>query len=146
MDREIKFRGRRVDSGNWVYGDLVYEDLIRDHLKGMSLKTTNMSTEGEFVCKVFRVDLETVCQYIGLMDKYGREVYEGDLIKFTRDTELIIGIGLPRRAYMEVAFDRACFWGENTDWQEPLHELIGSGEIEVIGNIFEHPEIAEEKL
>lgn len=82
-------------------------------------------------------------QYTGLDDRKGTPVYEGDIIFFIKtykDPEL------PKTAYMKVTFDRGCFWGENTDWQEPLFELIDGGEIEVIGNIFKNPEKAEELL
>lgn len=68
MNREIKFRGKRLDNGEWVYGDLLHL------VDGVYISNDNGNNMAQ-------VDPDTVCQFTGFTDKNGKEIYEGDVLR-----------------------------------------------------------------
>ena len=126
--REILFRGKRTDNGTWTYGYLfcIWE---RTYLCwGTTNNVPNMK-------EVFS---ETVCQYTGLTDKNGRKIFEGDILGGFLDEE-----------YPEHETVVVVEWHENMwvtrqgEYLPDLLELDDSDCFEVIGNIYDNPELLE---
>ncbi len=76
MNREIKFRGKRVDNGEWVYGGLV------NSFEGTHIVASDyFKPSNDQYPELINVDGSTVGQYTGLKDKNRVEIYENDFVK-----------------------------------------------------------------
>lgn len=80
---DIKFKAKRLDNGEWVKGDLVHSTSY----VGISYPSDEFSD----VPIVHRVDPKTVCQFTGLKDEDGTEIWEGDLL-YDEDSGIVSAI------------------------------------------------------
>ena len=140
--REILFRGKREDNGEWVYGNLIYRRIWKTDVCVIRVFDSGFDNYEE--CDVIP---ETVGQYTGLTDKNGKKIFEGDIVKcldMINEIEFIsvVEFGNPNGTYSwgwqlkHIKGDKPNF--DILLWVEM--EEIGAY-IEVIGNIHDNPEL-----
>lgn len=144
MNRTINFRGKRIDTGEWVYGDLI-ENQGRYYIYYDTSDTTLENEDDTIIVLAEEVDPDTVGQYTGLKDRNGKDVWEGDIVK-TPLLDPIFGDVLSD-AFDNVAisfhngsFVVAYYNGRHKIYLQDLYDKI-----EVIGNIHDNPKLLEEK-
>lgn len=131
--REIIFRGKRTDNGEWVKGNLEHDrDLGTTYIFGFTYYADAAGLQREsFSAQVL---LETVGQYTGVRDKSGKKIFEGDII--TRKWPA--GVGM-----YYVKYDTECmsFVGQMVDPHR--FTTLDRGGFEVIGNIYDNKNLLE---
>lgn len=124
--REILFRGKRADNGEWVCDNSVLF---------FSEKTKIYGALNEW--REIEVIPETVGQYTGVIDKNGKKVFEGDVVEYAGSCGEIVFVER-RGAFMSRERDMYCEWLSNLP-------QYGTGIVEIIGNIYDNKEILEGK-
>lgn len=117
--REIKFRGKSLVNGEWVNGFVLFN---QDKSEAVIAKLTDT----ESICE--NVAIDTVGQFTGLHDKNGKEIYEGDIVRYDMGGEC------------EVSY---CVGGgfAGFDLSPAFHDEHQLTDVEVIGNIHDNPEL-----
>ena len=137
--REILFRGKRLQGGDWVEGYFFKSDInkrARESGKATLIFTPDCDT---FITvpechNSFMVVSDTVGQYTGLTDKNGKKVFEGDIIRKTNKG---------RHPEIFIADIRTCFYTNEEVYYSPFDHFTESCEYEIIGNIHDNPELLE---
>ena len=141
--RTIKFRGKSLNNGEWVVGNYI------------GFPTSDEGSMCSYIeldvyC-VVEVDSYTVGQFTGLLDKNGKEIYEGDIIRvktceYDRIGRFYCKTGLPKYLNACVKYnDRSCRY--DLVFEQNEYGMIscdigwGYEEFEVIGNIHDNPEL-----
>ena len=124
--REIKFRGKRLDNGEWIEGDLL-------RMNGHWFIFPDPAPEG---IDKYAVDPATVGEFTGLKDKNGKEIYEGDVMEIPEtdfNAEIIGRVLFEEDAYYIIPLRGGHLWG--------LHWSLRKHDAKIIGNIHDNPEL-----
>lgn len=146
MERNIKFRGQD-ENGKWLYGG--YYTLPDGEGGSIHRIAADYSTKGKFEFHDVVVKPETVGQFTGLTDRNEKKIYEDDIVEWQQysftgqKTETIKGV---------VYFDTDCgAYGLRTDlvedffWLKIFYNEVDLGDITVIGNIHDNPELLKKE-
>ncbi len=131
--REILFRGKRKENGEWVYGNYA----VTDNNEKQHFIFQNKAFE-------FEVDPETVGQYTGITDDNEKKIFEGDILGVTNDdpdydyitkvylncNTLCVDVQGQDYDYTSIGFATE-IWDDECD------------QVEIIGNIYDNPELLE---
>ena len=152
--RTIKFRGKDVKTSHWVYGayhehiDITpaafYKDAesrenhIKEHTHYLIMQDAFSDYCMPRNIQCFDVTSETIGQFTGLYDCHGKEIYEGDILKWEKDGLLYA-----------VKFWDGMFYASVQECNEgilggfPLHALTEheDRECKIVGNIYDNPEL-----
>ena len=137
MEDRYLFKGKRLDNGEWVTGNLIQNPFLKGARSWISSEQEDKTrlrsiSRTQALWNSIEVDSSTICQCTGLKDKNGKLIWENDIVKINnskvntlitfRDFEIICTI--PNEKYYK-------------------HRLEYDTEYEVIGNKFDNPELLE---
>lgn len=140
--REILFKAKQIDNGEWIEGSLIDLDIdsgycyiVQPYKKASILPIIFLITD-----RMKLVDPETLCQFTGLCDKNGKRIWENDVVCLVCDGKEHI---------YQIVWDNSELDFKATKGEENYgthyEYLLCCEEIEVIGNIFDNPELLQEE-
>lgn len=141
--REIFFKAKQIDNGEWIEGSLIDLDIdsgycyiVQPYKKASILPIIFLITD-----RMKLVDPETLCQFTGLYDKNGKRIWENDILFVTDENDCSgqISTGIGNVIFIEG------MWYIDGRPQEGLYDINKVFQIEVIGNAFDNQELLQEK-
>ena len=156
--REILFKAKRIDNGEWVEGCLVI-----DHSRSNLFEYRIQPVEsGVLYAPPIDLDPETLCRFAGFCDKNGNKIWKNDILMCHGNpkdlVKVLFGEFGVRNIETGSIVDKVVGWHYEiipTDaisrcepfcWSMPLTEdYIERCEMEVVGNIFDNPELLKKK-
>lgn len=147
-DRHI-CKGKRTDNGEWVEG-YYFEFEGRSYITYLEETIIHVvyATEPsiiDFNMRAFEVDSETICRCTGLPDKNGKKVWENDIVRYRFDNDIGKVFFSDFRASWSIAMGKNGNKHINNDLFKYVQFKYVQKEnrVEVIGNIFDNPELLE---
>lgn len=141
--REILFRGKRLDGGQWAYGEYGRHT----SLDAMIIDRPYIASNGDIAAIGFwAADPATVGQYTGLTDKNGVKIFEGDIVRVCLNPEICVGaVEFDERvgAFIVKLPENKC--SPFLDLYVARNKAPGLIWAEVIGNIHDNQEALKEE-
>lgn len=143
--REILFKAKQIDNGEWIEGSLIDLDIdsgycyiVQPYKKASILPIIFLITD-----RMKLVEPETLCQFTGLCDKNGKKIWENDIVlviyenRYYEKKELSTG---------RIVFIRGAWYIGGKVWNE-LYAIDEDAifQVEIVGNIFDNPELLQEE-
>lgn len=128
--REIKFRGKDLETGEWVYGSL-FQSLEQYP----AIAKPKPTADGKLFYCLTVVDADTVGQYTGLKDRNGEDVWEGDLLR-TPEGDIMVA------EWRDAQIITRCVRPHNPRYKNSL--TFAYPVSVVIGNRWDNPELLED--
>lgn len=136
--RDILFRGKRIDNGEWIEGFYCQR---KEKIFG-GVKTRHMilvpDADSYTGARWIDVNPTTIGRYTGLIDKNGKKIFDGDIVKVSSPSG--------SSYYAKIEYDCGCYWVSNPDIQIP--DTINNFNMDFVvvdGTIFDNPELLEVK-
>lgn len=135
--REILFKAKRIDNGEWVEGYYLRDQY---HIGGKDIIFYRKDSDW-FTVYTNKIDIETLCQFTGLCDKNGNKIWENDILMAHLD-----------EFYPEDTTCETVEWGfagfvvhEANSTDREYLDKFDLENFEVVGNIFDNPELLQEE-
>lgn len=141
--REILFKAKQIDNGEWIEGSLIDLDIdsgycyiVQPYKKASILPIIFLITD-----RMKLVDPETLCQFTGLCDKNGNKIWENDILMAHLDEFYPEDV-----TYETIEWGVAGWAGRETDSTDRKYlDEFDTEHFEVVGNIFDQPELLQEE-
>lgn len=132
MNREIKFRGKSKNSGEWLYGYLFnYELSLTAVTPCINICIPASLEEVYSDCTVYS---DTIGQYTGLRDKDGKEIYEGDIVYIGSNLKAVVIWFNGSFRFKDELSCKATYF-------EDMGVMMRDYDVCIIGNIYDNPEL-----
>ena len=151
MNREILFKAKRKDNGEWVEGYYLNIAKINHFICTGKIKLDG-AVKGIIAPEMHAIDPDTLCQYTGLTDKNGQKIWENDIVRYTFDYPNVIATenGLKERISSVFWSEWRGSWAVYADERKSkgmnndLFKYVRNGNtVETIGNIFDNVDLLE---
>lgn len=137
MMREILFKGKRLDNGEWITGHLLRYGDGRARMVSSNTDIFCFEKDESIIQTVaHRVDPKTVGQYTGFVDKNGRKIFEGDIVSIYNSKAFLFAVEWNNHYILKCT--------SNGVSDNILNVIESPEDVEVVGNIYDNSDLIKD--